>query len=151
MLATQSGNAGFSTVAGTSRKASGISDQSERLGRGWSPFTAGLVAILIGQAAWAGWLSARRRFYQNDLSALDEASGRRLGWRFLTMPVNDHLVPGYRLVFWLQRHTDPLNYPQTVIARVVLQTLAIWLLYRLLALLFGRRPGVLVILLLYAV
>jgi hypothetical protein len=96
-------------------------------------------------------LSARGWFYQDDLSALDEASGRRLGWKFLTMPVNDHLVPGYRLVFWLQRHTDPLNYPQTVITRVVLQTLAVALLARLLVLLFGRRPGVLVVVLLYAV
>ena len=107
--------------------------------------------MLLVQAGWNSWLSGRGWFYQDDLSALDEASGRRLGWKFLTMPVNDHLVPGYRLVFWLQRHTDPLNYTQTVFARIVLQTLAIWLLARLLVLLFGRRPGVLVVLLLYAV
>ena len=107
--------------------------------------------ILLVQASWNGWLSARGWFYQDDLSAMDEASGRRLGWKFLSMPVNDHLVPGYRLVFWLQRNTDPLNYAQTVVVRTLLQTLAIWLLYRLLVLLFGHRPGVLVILALYAV
>jgi len=143
-------------------KGCGITELSERLterspigraGFAWNRpgFGTGLVAVLLVQAAWNSWLSARGWFYQDDLSALDEASGRRLGWKFLTMPVNDHLVPGYRLVFWLQRHTDPLNYPQTVFARIVLQTLAIWLLARLLVLLFGRRPGVLVVLLLYAV
>ena len=111
----------------------------------------GLLAILAGQALWGGWLSARGWFYQDDLSALDEASGRSLGWNFLRMPVNDHLVPGYRLVFWLQRHTDPLGWTQTVIARVLLQTLAIWLLARLFILLFGRRPSVLIFVGLYAI
>ena len=146
------------------RRARGITELTERLpgqvaagpsagrsGLRHAGFTAGLVAILVLQAAWNGWLSGRGWFYQDDLSALDEASGRRLGWKFLTMPVNDHLVPGYRLVFWLQRHIDPLNYPLTVIVRIALQTLAIWLLARLLVLLFGRRPGVLVVLALYAV
>lgn len=106
---------------------------------------------MLAQAVWGCWLSARGWFYQDDLSALDEATGRRLGWKFLTMPVNDHLVPGYRLVFWLQRHTDPLGYTQTVIVRVLLQALAVILLGRLLVLLFGRRPGVLMVLGLYAV
>ncbi|MDQ1742366.1 MAG: hypothetical protein QOE23_705 [Pseudonocardiales bacterium] len=111
----------------------------------------GLVCLLAGQAAWCWWLSARGWFYQDDLSALDEADGRRLGWRFLTMPVNDHLVPGYRLAFWLQSAVDPLNYQNTVVVRVLLQTVAVGLLYRLLVLLFGRRPGVLAVLALYAV
>lgn len=147
MLAEQSG-----TVSEPARtEGTRISEQAERPTGGWSRFSAGLAAVLIVQAAWNGWLSGRGWFYQDDLSALDEASGRRLGWKFLSMPVNDHLVPGYRLVFWIQRHTDPLNYTQTVVVRIVLQTLAIWLLGRLLVLLFGRRPGVLVVLGLYAV
>ncbi len=116
-----------------------------------SRFQVVLIAILAGQALWGGWLSARGWFYQDDLSALDEASGRTLGWNFLSMPVNDHLVPGYRLVFWLQRHTDPLGWTQTVLARVLLQSVAIWLLARLLILLFGRRPAVLVVVGLYAI
>jgi len=117
----------------------------------WSGFDYGRLAVLLIQAGWGGWLSARGWFYQDDLSALDEASGRSLGWHFLSMPVNDHLVPGYRLVFWLQRHTDPLDYSQTVLARVLLQSVAIWLLLRLLVLLFGRRPAVLVVAGLYAI
>lgn len=114
-------------------------------------YRVGLVCLLAGQAAWCWWLSARGWFYQDDLSALDEADGRRLGWHFLTMPVNDHLVPGYRLAFWLQSAVDPLDYQATVVVRVLLQTVAVALLYRLLVLLFGHRPGVLAILALYAV
>ena len=110
-----------------------------------------LAGLLLGQAAWCWWLCTRGWFYQDDLSALDEADGRRLGWQFLTMPVNDHLVPGYRLMFWLQASVDPLDYQQTVVARVLLQTVAVALLYRLLVLLFGRRPGVPVLVGLYAV
>jgi hypothetical protein len=116
----------------------------------WSRINLPLGAILLAQALWTGWLSASGWFYQDDLSALDEASGRRLGWAFLTLPVNDHLVPGYRFVFWLQRHTAPLSYAPTVVIRVALQTLAVYLLYRLLKLLFGERPGVLVCTAIYA-
>ncbi len=111
----------------------------------------GLLVVLVAQAGWTGWLSAGGWFYQDDLSALQESSGRRLGWAFLTMPVNDHLVPGYRLAFWLLRHTDPLGYTPTVLIRVALQSVAVYLLYRLLRLLFGDRPGVLVLTALYAV
>jgi len=114
-------------------------------------YRAALAAVLLGQAVWCWWLCARGWFYQDDLSALDEADGRRLGWHFLTTPVNDHLVPGYRLMFWLQASVDPLGYQQTVVVRVLLQTVAVWLLHRLLVLLFGRRPGVPVLVALYAV
>lgn len=110
-----------------------------------------LLIMLAVQAAWTSWLSGRGWFYQDDLSGLHDASVGHLGWGFLTRPVNDHLVPGYRLVFWIQRNTSPLNYTQTVVARVALQTLAVYLLYRLLVLLVGDRRGVLVLTGLYAV
>lgn len=111
----------------------------------------GLVAVLIAQAAWVAVLCGRGWFYQDDLGALDFATGRSLNWGYLTAPVNDHLVPGYRLFFWILEHTSPLSYGSTVVARVVLQTLAVYLLWRLLVLLCGERPGVLVLTALYAV
>jgi hypothetical protein len=109
-----------------------------------------LLIMLVMQAAWTSWLCGRGWFYQDDLSALHDASVGHLGWGFLTRPVNDHLVPGYRLVFWIQLHTSPLSYTQTIVARVALQTLAVYLLFRLLVLLVGDRRGVLVITALYA-
>ena len=111
----------------------------------------GLLAVLVGQAAWVAVLCGRGWFYQDDLGALDVATGRTLDWGYLTSPVNDHLVPGYRLVFWVLAHTYPLGWLPTVIARVALQTLAVYLLWRLLVLLCGERPGVLAITALYAV
>ncbi|SHF59202.1 hypothetical protein SAMN05443575_0384 [Jatrophihabitans endophyticus] len=111
----------------------------------------GLVVVLAVQAAWVAVLCGRGWFYQDDLGALDVATGRSLDWGYLTEPVNDHLVPGYRLVFWLLEHTSPLAHTSTVVARVVLQSLAVFLLWRLLVLLCGERPGVLVVTALYAV
>lgn len=113
------------------------------------PVSLGLVLVL--QAVWTAVLCGRGWFYQDDLGALDVATRRSLGWGYLTQPVNDHLVPGYRLVFWLLAHTTPLGFPITVVARVVLQTLAVYLLWRLLVLLCGDRPGVVVVVALYAI
>jgi hypothetical protein len=110
----------------------------------------GLILVLVGQAAWVWVLCARGWFYQDDISSLDFATGRSLTWGYLTAPVNDHLVPGLRLVFWLQEHIAPLSYTSTVVIRVVLQSLAVYLLYRLLVLLCGARRGALVLTALYA-
>ncbi|WP_375489750.1 hypothetical protein [uncultured Jatrophihabitans sp.] len=110
----------------------------------------GLALVLVAQAAWVAVLCARGWFYQDDLSSMDAAAGRPLGWRYLTDPVNDHLVPGLRLVFWLQERAGALDWAPTVVARVALQTLAVYLLHRLLTMLCGDRPGVLVLTALYA-
>lgn len=103
---------------------------------------AGIVAI---QAAWLGYLASRGWFYGDDLSYMSGASGRSLDWGYLTAPLNDHFVPGVRLAFWLMRHTTRLDYGTTILFRVAIQVATTVLLYRLLVLLVGRRPGVLAI------
>ena len=49
-----------------------------------------LSVVLVLQAIWTGVLSARGWFYQDDLSAMHEASGRSLDWGFLTRPEISH-------------------------------------------------------------
>ena len=106
--------------------------------------------IVLGQAAWFGYLASRGWFYGDDLSYLGEATGERLDWQYLSAPVNDHFVPGLRLVFWLMNQATGLNYGITVLARVLLQAVATLLVYRLLVLLAGRRPGVVLLTCWYA-
>jgi hypothetical protein len=99
--------------------------------------------IVLAQAGWLGFFSSHGWFYADDLPYLADASGRSLGWGYLSSPLNDHFVPGLRLVFWLLNRTTGLDYGVTILARVVLQAVATVLLARLLVLLVGRRPGVL--------
>jgi hypothetical protein len=118
-----------------------------RLAPGWFWRTAGglclLQAIVLVIAISHGW------YYNDDFALLMNASHRSLGWNYLKMPINDHLLPGERLEFWLLRHTAPLNFPVTVAVRVLLQVIASWLLIRLLVQLAGPRRRVLVVAALY--
>jgi hypothetical protein len=93
-----------------------------------------LAVVVIVQAGWLGALQSRGWFYQDDFTFLSQASHRRLDWHYLTMPVNDHLTPGLRFVFWAFAHTSGLHYAPTIVVRVVLQAVATLLLYRLLVL-----------------
>jgi len=80
-------------------------------------YTSSVIAIVLVQAAWLGWACARGWFYADDLSYLSEASGQSLGWHYLTASVNDHFVPGLRLIFWIMNRTIGLNYPVTIAGR----------------------------------
>lgn len=98
-----------------------------------------LQAIVLTIAISQGW------YYNDDFALLMNASHRPLGWNYLKMPINDHLLPGMRLEFWLLRHIAPLNFGLTVAIRMVLQVIASWLLVRLLVRLVGPRRRVLVV------
>jgi len=104
-----------------------------------------LAVIVAGQACWLGYFTHRGWFYGDDLPYLADATGRRLDWRYLSAPLNDHFVPGLRFAFWLLNRSTGLDYGSTVLLRVLLQAVATVLLARLLILLAGRRPGVLVV------
>jgi hypothetical protein len=93
---------------------------------------------------------SRGWFYHDDFALLMQASHRSPGWNYLKMPINDHLLPGLRLEFWLLRHTSPLNHPLTIGARALLQVGGTALLLLLLRTLAGRRRRVLAVTALYA-
>jgi len=101
-------------------------------------------AIVLTIAMNRGW------FYNDDFALLMNASHRTPGWNYLKAPINDHLLAGLRLEFWLLRHTAPLNYPLTIAIRLVLQAAGTALLAELLRALAGRRRRVLLVTALYA-
>ena len=107
------------------------------------PYPLAVGAIVLAQLAWLGVLAVRGWYYQDDLSFLFDARQHRLGWAYLSSPVNDHFVPGLRAMFWFLERFTGLDYGATIVIRLALQAAATILLYRLLVLLAGRRPGVL--------
>lgn len=127
-------------------RADGISEQaaterSAAMGR----YALLLAVVIVGQAGWLGYFAQRGWFYGDDLPYQADATDRRLSWHYLSAPLNDHFIPGLRLVFWLLNRGVGLDYGTTVLLRVLLQAAATLLLARLLILLVGRRLAVLAI------
>ncbi len=106
--------------------------------------------IIAAQALWLGILMNRGWYFQADLANFAEATGRPLSWSYLSAPQGGHFVAPVRLIFWVLNRTVPLNYSVTIVLRLAGQALATVLLARLLVLMVGRRPIVIVALALYA-
>ena len=91
-------------------------------------------AVVLAAVISHGW------FYNDDFALLMQASNRTPGWNYLKTPINDHLLPGLRLEFWLLRHTSPLNHPLTIAVRLLLQAGGTALLLLLLSTLTRPAP-----------
>jgi hypothetical protein len=96
--------------------------------------SAALLVIVSGQAVWFAVLSSRGWFYTDDFQDMAQSLHRSLGTSYLLSPLNDHLSPGVRLVFWLTAHGIGLHYGPTIAVRVLIQAVTTLLLYRLLRL-----------------
>ncbi|TQS41508.1 pirin family protein [Cryptosporangium phraense] len=94
---------------------------------------AAVHGVVIGALGIAGY------FYLDDIDMTAEAAKHPFGWDYLTLRVNDHLTPGLRLFYWISASLDPYGNDSTMLARIVLQTVATLLMAYLLAQLFG--PG----------
>jgi hypothetical protein len=92
------------------------------------------MTIIAGQAVWFAVLSSRGWFYTDDFQDMAQSLHRSLGPSYLLSPLNDHLTPGVRLVFWLTAHGIGLHYGPTIAVRVLIQAVTTLLLYRLLRL-----------------
>jgi hypothetical protein len=93
-----------------------------------------LMGIIAAQAVWFAVLSSRGWFYTDDFQDMAQSLHRSLGPSYLLTPLNDHLSPGVRLVFWLTTHGIGLHYGPTIVVRVLIQAVTTLLLYRLLRL-----------------
>ncbi len=113
-------------------------------------FTVALWAIVVAQAAWLATLISRGWYYQADFSNLVDGSGR-LSLSYLTQSQGGHLAIGDRFLYWVMYRTMPLDHGAVVALEVAVQAVTTVLLARLLVLLVGRRPAVLVVTALYAV
>ncbi|HEV7191705.1 MAG TPA: hypothetical protein VGN35_00750 [Jatrophihabitantaceae bacterium] len=118
---------------------------------GWDGFSTGLAAIMAAQAVWLGTLMSRGWYYQADFSNLASANHRPLSLSYLTTSQGGHLGLVGAVVLWFLNRLGGLNHPLTIVLRLAGQAVATALLAKLLAVLVGRRKGVLVVLALYAV
>ncbi len=115
-----------------------------------SPCRVAILCIAVAQAVWLGTLALGGWFYGDDLTLMAQASHRGLTPSYLVEAQNDHLTPGLRLQFWALTHGLGLDYPAATVYRVALQIIATVVVGRLLMRLFGQRPTVVVLVLVYA-
>jgi hypothetical protein len=106
------------------------------------------LALVALQLLTRGWALSSNWFYTDDYALLRDA-GTGLSGTYLLDPLNSHLMPGTRLLAWLVAESGNLNWPLAASITLVLQALAsvaaLWMLLGL----FGRRWGVLALLVVY--
>lgn len=103
------------------------------------------VLLVVGQLVLRGWLIGRRHYYADDLRLLHMADGSPLfSPSYLLRDFDGHLMPGAFLVAGLVERAGPLEWWPAAVSLIVLQALASLALLRLLWVLLGERPVLLV-------
>jgi hypothetical protein len=101
------------------------------------------------QLALLGQMLSRQYFLQDDFDFEHGAHLHRLGWQYLMTPHNGHLMPGGLAIAWVVTRISPMNWTLAAASIVLMQALASFAVLRLLRLLFGTRPAILVLFVFY--
>jgi hypothetical protein len=96
-----------------------------------------VVAVVFVECLYALWTASRGYFYKDDF--IDLQTMRQLGFsgRLFEQPVFGHFIPGFNFVNYLVSLIVPYQWWMVVSIDVFLFGLSLFLLYRLLAILFG--------------
>jgi len=108
------------------------------------------VLLIAGQTWWMSSLLAHSYFKLDDYYLVEHASTEHLTWKYLMWVNAGHLTPVCNLIAWILTRISPYNW--SLISAVTLGLLACagLALLRLLRTAFGERPGVLLLLAIYA-
>jgi hypothetical protein len=106
------------------------------------------AALILAQLVLRGWASAGGFYLLDDLVFVDRAANLPFDARIFD-DYNGHLMPGSFALVRVLTGIAPLSWPAVVAVGLVQQLAIDVVLARLLVLLFGRRPAVLVALAVY--
>jgi hypothetical protein len=101
-------------------------------------------ALIAAQLCWKAYLLSRFYFRQDDFLLLDRALTHGLSLNYLFSFSGGHLRPGGLVVFWLITRLSPYDWLLASILTVGALAAAGVLMLRLLLILFGRRPAILI-------
>jgi hypothetical protein len=107
------------------------------------------VVLIVGQLCWKAYLLSRFYFRQDDFELLDRALSRGLSLNYLFSFSGGHLRPGGLVVFWLVTRLSPYNWLLACIVTIAALAAAGVLMLRLLLILFGSRPAILIPLIIF--
>jgi hypothetical protein len=108
------------------------------------------VILIALELAWKAQFLSHLYFRQDDFHDLDLAIESPFSWRYVTYIGAGHLIIGLRVVAWLMVRTSLYNWDLASAISLAFVAAANVAALRLLRMLFGDRPAILVPLLVYA-
>jgi hypothetical protein len=105
--------------------------------------------LIVAQLCWKAYLLSRFYFRQDDFLLLDRALSHGLGLNYLFRFSGGHLRPGGLVVFWLVTRLSPYDWLLASIVTIAALAAAGVLMLRLLLILFGSRPAILIPLIIF--
>jgi hypothetical protein len=114
-----------------------------------NPVILAAVALIVAQLGWKAYLLSHFYFRQDDFLLLDRALSRGLSLNYLFSFSGGHLRPAGLVVFWLVTRLSPYNWLLASIVTIAALAAAGVLMLRLLLILFGSRPAILIPLIIF--
>jgi hypothetical protein len=109
------------------------------------------VVLIVVEIAWKAQFLSHLYFRQDDFHDLDLAIESPFSWRYVTYIGAGHLIIGLRVIAWLMVRTSLYNWGLASVISLAFVAAANLAALRLLRMLFGTRPAILIPLLIYAV
>ena len=110
------------------------------------------AVVLIGAQLWWKSTLLRHSFFRlDDFFFLERASSHGLTWNYLMWEDAGHLTPVGFAIAWFLAKISPFDWTLTSAATLTLLAFTCLALLRMLRTLFGNRPAILILLLVYLV
>jgi hypothetical protein len=127
----------------------GLADLVNWLSRRWVSVAA--VTMIIVQLAWKAGFLGHFYFRQDDIHFTEIALRNSLGWKYLSYVGSGHLHPGVLLIVWIMARVALYSWGPAAAVLLVMLGIASVAAWRLLRLLLGDRPAILIPLAIYLV
>ncbi len=109
-----------------------------------NPVILGAITLIVAQLGWKAYLLSQFYFRQDDFLLLDKALSHRLSLSYLFTFSGGHLRPGGLAVFWLVTRLAPYDWLLASMLTIAALAAAAVVMLRLLVILFGVRPAILI-------
>jgi hypothetical protein len=107
------------------------------------------LALIAAQLIWKSIFLSNYFFWQDDFHFTELALGHSFSWSYLTFVGAGHLFPGVYAIVWVVARIALYNWAFASAITVIMLAAAGLAALRLLRTLFGNRPAILVLLLIY--
>jgi hypothetical protein len=107
------------------------------------------LAMIAAQLIWKAIFIGHYFFWQDDFHFLELGLGHSFTWKYLTFVGAGHWFPGVYAIIWVVARVALYNWAVASTITVVMLAAAGLAALRLLRTLFGNRPAILVLLLVY--
>jgi hypothetical protein len=107
------------------------------------------LLLVAAQLIWKGFFLTNYFFWQDDFHFLELGLGHSFTWSYLTYVGAGHLFPGVYAIAWVVARIALYNWAVASAITIIMLAAAGLAALRLLRTLFGDRPAILVLLLIY--